>query len=50
MMRNKPRGAAVYGVDLGKNLFHIVGLDVTGQVIQKAKFRRRECCGAPADQ
>jgi transposase len=40
MMRNKPRGAAVYGVDLGKNLFHIVGLDVTGQVIQKAKFRR----------
>ena len=40
MMRNQPRGAAVYGVDLGKNLFHIVGLDVTGQVIQKAKFRR----------
>jgi len=40
MMRNKPRGAAVYGVDLGKNLFHVVGVDTAGQVIQRAKFRR----------
>src|SRR5665213_1504065 len=40
MMRNKPRGAAVYGVDLGKNLFHVVGVDAAGQVIQRAKFRR----------
>ncbi len=32
MMGNKPRGAAVYGVDLGKNLFHVVGVDTAGQV------------------
>lgn len=37
---NQPRGAAVYGVDIGKNLFHVVGVDATGQPIQKAKFRR----------
>ena len=40
MIRNKPRGAGVYGVDLGKNLFHVVGVDTAGQVIQRAKFRR----------
>ena len=40
MIRNKPRGAAVYGVDLGKNLFHVVGTDSAGNVIQKARFRR----------
>lgn len=40
MMRNKPSGAVVYGVDLGKNLFHVVGTDPAGRVIQKAKFRR----------
>ncbi len=27
MMRNKPRGAAGYGIDLGENLFHVVGTD-----------------------
>jgi transposase len=40
MMRNKPRGAAVYGVDLGKNLFHVIGTDVAGSIVQRAKFRR----------
>lgn len=40
MLRNKPRDAAVYGVDIGKNVFHVVGLDGSGQPIQKAKFRR----------
>jgi transposase len=40
MLRNKPRDAAVYGVDIGKNLFHVVGLDASGQPVQKAKFRR----------
>ncbi len=25
-IRNKPRDAAVFGVDLGKNLFHVCGL------------------------
>jgi hypothetical protein len=27
--------AAVYGVDIGKNLFHIVGVDATGMPIQR---------------
>src|SRR5271163_4222116 len=40
MIRNAPRDAAVYGVDLGKNVFHVVGLDTSGTVIQRVKFRR----------
>lgn len=40
MMRNKPRGAVVYGIDIGKNLFHVVGVDAEGKPIQKVKFRR----------
>jgi transposase len=40
MERNKPRACAVFGVDIGKNLFHVVGLDGSGAPIQKAKFRR----------
>jgi transposase len=40
MIRNAPRDAAVYGVDLGKNVFHVVGVDTSGAVIQRAKFRR----------
>ena len=40
MIRNAPRDAAVYGVDLGKNLFHVVGLDSDGAVVQRVKFRR----------
>ena len=40
MIRNAPRDAAVYGVDLGKNLFHVVGVDEHGAVVQRAKFRR----------
>ena len=40
MIRNKPRGAAVYGVDLGKNVFHVVGTDTAGREVQRAKFRR----------
>jgi len=39
-MRNKPRAAAVFGIDIGKNLFHVVGLDATGEPIQKVTFRR----------
>ena len=40
MIRNAPKDAAVYGVDLGKNLFHVVGLDDRGVVVQRVKFRR----------
>ena len=40
MVRNAPRDAAVFGVDLGKNVFHVVGLDDRGAVIQRVKLRR----------
>lgn len=40
MMRNMPRDCAVFGVDIGKTVFHVVGLDRAGAPIQKAKFRR----------
>jgi hypothetical protein len=32
-IRNKPRDAVVYGVDIGKNVFHLVGLDTSGTQI-----------------
>lgn len=39
-VRNAPRPAAVYGVDIGKNLFHVVGLDQAGHPVQRVRFRR----------
>ena len=39
-MRNKPQDAAVFGVDIGKNVFHVVGLDASGLPIQRVSFRR----------
>jgi transposase len=39
-MRNQPRGAVVYGIDLGKNTFHVVGMDGQGRPLQRAKFTR----------
>lgn len=40
MMRNQPQDCAVFGVDIGKTVFHVVGLDAAGAVLQKVKFRR----------
>src|SRR6185369_17631822 len=40
MIRNKPRGATVYGIDLGTNIFHVVGTDPAGNVFQRVNFRR----------
>ncbi|GGI34472.1 hypothetical protein GCM10010987_79550 [Bradyrhizobium guangdongense] len=37
--RNLPRPAAVYGIDIGKNLFHVVGLSCDGTPVQKFRFR-----------
>lgn len=39
-MRNKPIGATVYGIDLGKNTFHVVGTDATGRPIQQVTLGR----------
>lgn len=38
--RTKPRKAAVFGIDLGKNVFHVVGLDAAGAPIKRGTFRR----------
>jgi transposase len=40
MVRNKPRNAEVYGVDIGKNIFHIVGVNADGMPIQRLRCRR----------
>lgn len=40
-MRTKPKPSAVaYGIDIGKNLFHVVALDVDGRRFQRTKFYR----------
>ncbi|MEE4317912.1 MAG: IS110 family transposase [Erythrobacter sp.] len=39
-IRNQPRDAAVFGIDIGKTVFHVVGLDAGHAPIQKATFRR----------
>lgn len=39
-IRNKPREAAVFGVDIGKNIFHVVSLDGSGRPVQRVRFRR----------
>lgn len=40
MTRNAPKDCAVFGVDIGKNVFHVVGLNGEGTPVQKCKFRR----------
>ncbi|WP_425493304.1 IS110 family transposase [Microvirga zambiensis] len=42
MAKNEQVNGAVYGVDLGKTIFHIVGLDERGAVVQRLKFRREK--------
>ena len=39
-MRTKPVGARVYGIDLGKNTFHIIGTNEIGVVVQRATLSR----------
>jgi len=41
MPKVKHQSAAVYGIDLGKTTFHVVGMDATGLPIQRAKFTRK---------
>lgn len=40
MEKNAPPVCAVFGIDIGKNLFHVVGLDTHGKPIYRSKFRR----------
>ncbi len=51
--RNKPRSAHVFGIDIGKNIFHVVSVDVGGNPVQKIKFKRETLlqffeCAEPA--
>lgn len=39
-MRSKPVGATVYGIDLGKNTFHVVGADPSGRQLQRVTLSR----------
>jgi transposase len=39
-MNKHVAGAAVYGIDIGKTSFHVVGLDAAGQPVIHLKFRR----------
>lgn len=32
--------AKVFGVDIGKNIFHVVGLDAGGKPVFRARFHR----------
>lgn len=36
--RNVPRPAAVYGIDIGKNIFHVLALESDGTVVQRVRF------------
>jgi transposase len=40
IMRNIPCGAPVYGIDLGKNTFHAVGVDNVGKSLQRVTLNR----------
>lgn len=39
-MRVKPVGATVYGIDLGKTSFHVVGTDAEGRAVQRVTLSR----------
>jgi len=39
-MRNRPIGAVIYGVDLGKNRFDVVACDAMGKPMQRLKLTR----------
>lgn len=43
MIHNKPCGAAVYGIDLGKNIFHVVGTNGAGNIVQRILSSAEKC-------
>jgi transposase len=40
-MRNHSCNAAIYGIDLGKSCFHVVGTDAAGRPVSQAKLTRQ---------
>jgi transposase len=39
-MKKRIEGVTVYGIDIGKNTFHVVGIDSFGKPVLHSKFRR----------
>jgi transposase len=39
-MKKRIEGVTVYGIDIGKSSFHVVGLDAAGKPVVRTKFRR----------
>ena len=39
-MRIHPRNATVYGIDLGKSTFHVVGVNPAGEVVLKVQAQQ----------
>ena len=35
------------GIDLGKTVFHLVGLNLRGEVVVRKKFSRKQLCTSP---
>jgi transposase len=44
-MRTKPRAAAIFGIDIGKTVFNVAGIDAAGSIVQAARFSRRTLLG-----
>jgi hypothetical protein len=41
IIRVKPCGASVYGIDLGKSTFHVVGNDANGHLVRRVTLGRQ---------
>ncbi|WP_433971216.1 hypothetical protein [Tunturiibacter lichenicola] len=39
-MKKRIEGVRVYSIDIGKNTFHVVGIDSSGKPVLHSKFRR----------
>ena len=46
MTHRKPTTAAVYGIDLGKNVFHVAGADADGAIVGNWKLRETLYCSS----
>jgi hypothetical protein len=45
-----PSAVATLGIDIGKNTFHLVGLDQRGAIVLQLKSSREQLSSSPADR
>ncbi len=45
-MQTQPKGSSVFGIDLGKNTFHIFCVDSAGNPIERVNIDARHCLGS----